>query len=104
MSTFGGGDDHSSKEEKEQRTVRDVELRFVSSARSQIFTCTPNEQETLRRRSDYFKGLLENATIEIPEENAVDAISFLAELIRDTSPTSITLGLVHSWVMFSAKW
>jgi hypothetical protein len=45
----------------------------------------------------------ERETIEIPEDDAINAISFLAELLKNKSPNSFTLGWDQSWMMLSAK-
>ena len=105
MSSIAKGD--SNEEEQEARFVKEVTLRFVSSARSQVFTCTTKDQEILCRRSEYFSSILsrnEKDTVEIPEEDAVNAINFLTELLENRKLTHNTLGWKHSWVMFSAKW
>jgi hypothetical protein len=46
----------------------------------------------------------EKETIEIPEEDAVHAINFLTEILKNKPLNSLTLGWDQSWVMFSAKW
>jgi hypothetical protein len=101
------GGNHSSKEEQEARFMKEVTLRFVSSKKSQVFTCAPDDQEILSRRSEYFSSILTNnekETIEIPEEDAVHAINFLTEILKNKPLNSLTLGWDQSWVMFSAKW
>ena len=87
--------------------AKEVAIRFISSERTIVFPCTTNEQEILCRRSEYFSNILTNnekETVDIPEEDAVNAISFLVELVKDKSRNSLTLGWDQSWVMFSAKW
>jgi len=101
------GGEHLSQEEQGEQMKQEVTLRFVSPERTLAFPCPPKDQEILCRRSEYFSGILTNnekETIEIPEEDSINAISFLAELLKNKTLNSITVGWDQSWVMFSAKW
>jgi len=61
----------------------------------------------LRRRSEYFAELLANNNedaVEIAEEDCINAMSFIATLLKDKAPTTNSLGWDESWVGLSVKW
>jgi hypothetical protein len=85
----------------------EVTIRFRSSDKQRDFVCSPEEQDVLRRRSEYFAELLANNdedTIEIAEEDCINAVSFLVTLLKDKAPTAHSLGWDESVVGLSVKW
>jgi hypothetical protein len=103
-----GLDDPEQSQSHSARSNRgEVTIRFRSSDKQRDFVCSPEEQDVLRRRSEYFAELLANNdedTIEIAEEDCINAVSFLVTLLKDKAPTAHSLGWDESWVGLSVKW
>jgi hypothetical protein len=91
--------------------IADITIRFNSGKRQQVFTCSPEDQLILGQRSEFFATLLEGevnggseSAIDLFEDDAIAAINFLTELLRNTPASSYTVGWNFSWVLLAAKW
>ena len=56
-----GLDDPEQSQSQSQSNRGEVTIRFRSSDKQRDFVCSPEEQDVLRRRSEYFAELLANS-------------------------------------------